>query len=273
MGRQGMNAKVIVKKDDLATVLRRLGIADGDTVMVHSSLSRFGHVDGGAETVIAAFLEVLGPRGNLVMPTLCQKDRERRFDTWNIETSPSDVGKITEVFRLRPDSIRSDHATHSVAAAGPLAAEITKGHAAASGRPGPWGDAAFALGSPWQKLYDLNATVVLLGVDLKVNTMVHFIEHLIAERALNRVSQDRRTEVEDRLHGWCKPGVWPSYDRTKLQEEIERLGLISRAQCGNALLMAVPTRPMVDHAIAAMEAAPRDWFDSSFCHWYEQEEN
>ncbi|NCQ27312.1 MAG: aminoglycoside N(3)-acetyltransferase, partial [Armatimonadetes bacterium] len=34
--------------------LRRLGVERGMKLMVHSSLRSFGHVDGGAEAVIAA---------------------------------------------------------------------------------------------------------------------------------------------------------------------------------------------------------------------------
>ena len=38
--------------------LNSIGIKKGDTVMVHSSLSSMGNVDGGAETVIEALKEV-----------------------------------------------------------------------------------------------------------------------------------------------------------------------------------------------------------------------
>ena len=38
------------------------------TVMVHSSLGRVGWTEGGPITVIEVLLDVLGPRGTLVMP-------------------------------------------------------------------------------------------------------------------------------------------------------------------------------------------------------------
>ena len=174
--------------EDIAFAVKSLGVVEGDIIVVHSSLSSLGCVDGGADTLIDAFIEVLGPNGTMIMPTLCQRDKERRFETWDIAKSPSDVGKTTEAFRLRPQSLRSNHPTHSVAAAGRLAAEIVSGHPSDYGRTGPWGDAAFAKGSPWQKIYDLNAGIVMVGVDLKANTMVHFIEHLIVERALAQAS-------------------------------------------------------------------------------------
>ena len=258
---------MVVTKNQIIAALKQLGISINDCVVVHSSLSSLGYVEGGIDTVIDAFLEVLGSEGTLVMPTLCQKEKDRRFETWNIKESPSDVGKITETFRLRPSSIRSDHPTHSVAARGPLAVEITRGHKIASGRPGPWGGAAFGKGSPWEKLYDFDAKIVLVGVDFRVNTMVHFIEHRIVEQAISHIPADRRQTFLDKVHDWNKPGVWSGFDRLKLQGECDKLGLISRVRCGNAMSMMVSTKALVDNAVRIMEADPRSWFSEEFCLW------
>lgn len=43
-----------VTEDDIYSALRKAGIKDEDTVIVHFSLKSFGRVEGGAETVIAA---------------------------------------------------------------------------------------------------------------------------------------------------------------------------------------------------------------------------
>lgn len=37
--------------------------------MVHSSLSSMGHLDGGADTAVESFLDVIGSSGTLVVPT------------------------------------------------------------------------------------------------------------------------------------------------------------------------------------------------------------
>ncbi len=256
-----------VTQQDVEDALRRLGLQAGDLVLAHSSLSAFGHVEGGSHAVTQALLAVLGPAGTLVMPTLCQKDRERRFETWDIHHSPSDVGRITEVFRLRPGSLRSDHPTHSVAAIGPLAEAVTAGHAQAGGRPGPWGDAAFAAGSPWQRFYDLDARILFLGVEMRVNTMGHFIEHLLAERNVARAPEERRPAVRAALQGWCKAGAWPAFDRMRLQESLDGMGLLSRTGCGAATLLMVPARPMVDRALALLESQPAAWFSVDCCVW------
>ncbi|NOZ20997.1 MAG: AAC(3) family N-acetyltransferase [Planctomycetes bacterium] len=261
---------VAVTQDHIVRGLKELGIVPGDVVMVHSSLSSMGYVGGGADTVIDAFLEAVGPDGTLVMPALCRADKERRFETWNIATSPSDVGRITETFRLRPGSVRSDHATHSVAAMGPLTGEITRGHKHARGRPGPWGDAAFAKDSAWQKLYDLNARYTFLGVNLRVNTMRHFIQSVLVERALTRAPADRRETLTAEVKGWCTGGVWPDYSAVEMQEHHERAGLIHRTTIGSAEVLMLHAREMVDEEIRVFEARPEDWFDEAFLAWYRE---
>ena len=55
--------KTPVTRDTLTRGLRELGVAPGSVLQVHSSLSRLGYVEGGAETVIDALLEAVGPDG------------------------------------------------------------------------------------------------------------------------------------------------------------------------------------------------------------------
>ena len=56
-------------KTSLTADLQRLGVNAGDLVMVHSSLRSLGMVDKGAQTVVDAFLDALGPSGTLVGPS------------------------------------------------------------------------------------------------------------------------------------------------------------------------------------------------------------
>ncbi len=83
------------------------------------------------------------------MPTLSMKDFEHAYDSWHINKT-SDAGYITELFRRMKGVYRSDHATHSVAAIGKLAKELTKGHTAFGTRYGIFGDYPFSHSSPWQ---------------------------------------------------------------------------------------------------------------------------
>ncbi len=56
-----------VDKEDIKRGLRELGVREGELVVVHSSLSSFGYVIGGADTVIDALLEVVGHTGTVIM--------------------------------------------------------------------------------------------------------------------------------------------------------------------------------------------------------------
>ena len=55
-------------RDVLVRGLHTLGVRNADVVMVHASLSAFGHVGGGVETLCAAIRDAAGRAGTVVMP-------------------------------------------------------------------------------------------------------------------------------------------------------------------------------------------------------------
>lgn len=102
----------VVTEADIVADLRRLGLAAGDVVLIHSSLRSFGHVRGGADAVIDALLRCVGGGGTVVVPTLSFRSDD----------------PVTEVFRRRPGAVRSLHPVSSVAAIGPAPAYLTAAH-------------------------------------------------------------------------------------------------------------------------------------------------
>jgi aminoglycoside 3-N-acetyltransferase len=163
--RIGGAIKVTVKKD-ICDVLYELGICGCDIVLLHSSLSSIERMEGGADAVIEAFIETLGTDGTLVMPAFSD-DISTPFDP---EVTPSDTGIITEKFRNVKGVIRSLHPTHSVCAYGKFAAEITENHDKA---PTPCGK-----GTPFDKICNSKGKIVLLGVDMNRNTILHAAEDI-----------------------------------------------------------------------------------------------
>lgn len=172
----------------IASDLRALGLEAGMTVMVHSSLSKLGFVAGGAQSVVAALLEVVGPSGTLMMPThsgaltdpadwqhppvpeewwQTLRDEMPAFDQ---DLTPTrSMGVIAECFRHAPGVKRSNHPTVSAAAMGPNADALTKDHQLAD---------RFGTTSPQGRLYELDGYVLLLGVDHANNTSLHLSEAL-----------------------------------------------------------------------------------------------
>ena len=54
----------MISKEDVVFSLKLMDISKGDKLLVHSSLSSIGYVDGGADTVIDALLEAVGDEGH-----------------------------------------------------------------------------------------------------------------------------------------------------------------------------------------------------------------
>ncbi len=139
--------------------LRSLGLAAGDRVVAHSSLRAVGPVEGGADAIVAALLEVVGPDGLIVAPAFTYDTA--RFDP---ATEPGRTGALAEAVRLSPGAVRSLHPTHSVAALGAGAAELCAGHELL---------AATDVDSPLDRLARSGGYVLLLGVGHVANTTVH----------------------------------------------------------------------------------------------------
>jgi aminoglycoside 3-N-acetyltransferase len=231
-----MKEKAIIAKEEIKTGLIRSGIQENDIVFFHSSLSSLGYVDGGAETVIDAFLEVVGEGGTVIVPTCVQfveghrATVEERRKAWNIHTSPSDMGLITETFRKRSASYRSDHPCENVCAIGKLAQEITRGHKTAYGRWSPWGENAYGIGSPWEKIYQYNAHYLLLGVDYYVCTLFHYAQAIYLEELMRKGGET----------------LWPEFDFIKMGRRLEGEGLVRFGNIGEATVRIMRARTIVD---------------------------
>lgn len=114
----------IISRSTLVDDLRRLGLKAGMDVMVHSSLSSVGHVDGGPGAIVDALLRVLGRDGTLMMPSF----NHRAAHVYNPKTSRTTNGAIPDAFWRRRGVIRSNHPTHAVAAHGPKAERFCRDH-------------------------------------------------------------------------------------------------------------------------------------------------
>lgn len=166
-----------ISRASLVSDLRALGLANGETVIVHSSLSGLGFVEGGAETVIDALREVLGEEGTLAMPAYPWADFSltalRQEAVFSLHETPSTMGKITEVFRRQPGVLRSAHYTHSVCALGPQAAFLTADHAQSITPVGP--------GSPFARLIECDGCILALGSAFGHITFYHVIEDTLPD--------------------------------------------------------------------------------------------
>lgn len=163
-------AKERYSKEDIKKFLLAAGLKEGDAVIVHSSLGRIGYVEGGADAVIDAFLEIIGDDGLLVMPAFSEPpyDEQEKAYIFDVRNTPAYTGKIPETFRLRKGVRRSISPMHSAAACGRKAEWIAKGHEDC--------DNPYAMSGPFGKLYELDAKIFQIGVDQLANSSIHIVE-------------------------------------------------------------------------------------------------
>lgn len=153
----------------LAADLRALGIAEGDTVLVHASFKSLGPVPGGMETVVRGLLQAIGADGTLLMPALSW--RLKPPEVFDPRTTPSMVGALPEFFRTRPGTHRSVHPSHSVCATGPKAEAYLSDHHLDTTPCGPH--------SPFRKIVEGGGKIVFLGCGLEPNTTMHALEEYV----------------------------------------------------------------------------------------------
>jgi aminoglycoside 3-N-acetyltransferase len=251
---------------DVAQGFRAVGAVSGDTVLFHGSLSSMGTVEGGPTTVINGVLEATNPNGTVAMPSLWFHGKEplQKPQDFDVKTSPSYVGALSEAFRTDPRSVRSHDWSHSVSAIGARAAELVAGHDTCPILHTPWSLRAFSDGSPWDKLYQWNALYCFIGVTMRVCTMKHYMEARILAECLRQAPPDRHEALQARLVRYGAPGIWPSYNSELMGELLAKRGLVRVAKIGSATLRAIRARTLVDETFPLLRQAPQDWFAKPF---------
>ncbi|MDI6784051.1 MAG: AAC(3) family N-acetyltransferase [bacterium] len=244
----------MVTKHGIIQGLQELGLTKGGIALVHSSLSSFGDVDGGVETVIDALLETVGEEGTIIVPTLTgtaehNADNPPVFDPIN---SSCWTGKIPETFRHRVNAVRSLHPTHSVAAIGNLAEYIIANHEQS--------ETPCALDSPYGKLFKLGGSILLLGVMHSSSTLLHLVEE-IAQSPYHMqpewvdaqlITPDgTTTTVRCQIHLWGWDRDFNKIDTLLSDAGIQRIGKI-----GKSMVRLIAARPTVELVLRKLESDP-----------------
>jgi aminoglycoside 3-N-acetyltransferase len=158
-----LQPQTMLSRSGLVADLRALGVEKGMDLMVHSSLSAIGAVQGGADAVVDALLSAVGPRGTLLMPSF----NHRAAQVFNPQTTPTTNGAIPDCLWRRPEAVRSMHPTHAVAAIGPQAQAYCAEHLDV----GIWDQR-----SPIGKLVHGGGYILALGTTHMTSTAYHVAE-------------------------------------------------------------------------------------------------
>lgn len=151
----------------LAQNWRNSGIHPGDIVLVHSSLKRSLQMyNATPQAIMESFLEAVGVSGTVLFPLF-------NFDftkgvPFDIRTTPSQMGALTEAARMHPDAVRSGHPIYSFAIIGPEARKFEVNNFSGYGPD-----------SPFAILHQLDGKIAVLDLDdLNSMTFYHHIEEM-----------------------------------------------------------------------------------------------
>ena len=251
--------------DSLATDLRKLGLSEGMTVLVHTSLSSLGWVAGGEQAVIQALEQVITPQGTLVMPTMTPQLSEpatwtdpsvptrwwpqirEQLPVYRPDLTPSrGVGAVPEAFRKQDGVVRSEHPHTSFSAWGRRASHVVSPH--------PLHD-RLGKASPLGRLYALDGVTLLLGVGYASATMLHLAEAM-ADLPRQRTVSCSAPVLADGERRWITYSdiATSNADFDALGADFETGGgVVEQGRVGQADARLIPVRPLVDFAVTWME--------------------
>ena len=155
---------------------------DYEILMVHTSVNHMLPMYTGTPIALMQMLiDFCGPERTLAMPAFHLGDPQlddvvesyRRNPLFDVRRTPSQMGIVTELFRRSKGARQSLHPTHRVAAIGPLADDLTRGHQTAG--------TAFGRGTPFEFMARHDTCILGIGKPFEVLSQVHHVEDLLGE--------------------------------------------------------------------------------------------
>jgi aminoglycoside N3'-acetyltransferase len=136
-----------------------------------------------------------------------------------------------------PDTHRSDHYSHSVAALGKGAKEFVAGHVRQEGLQSKWGR-TYDTHSPMYRAYEAGGKVLMLGADYTSSTYIHLAEIKYWTGHLDGDTISKH----------------PFTDMTRLGEWWDRAGRLSIGRVGNSKCRLFGIRDYVDAVVRELES-------------------
>lgn len=233
-------------KERITEDLQELRILPGDSVLVHSSMRALGAVEGGADSVIEALLEAVGPEGTVAAPTFAnaRKTAESEAVPNSDSVAIDRVGILPARLLQHDGSARSGHRALSFTAVGKNAGFITS--------EAPF---HYPLGSnsPLAKLYQLNAGILLLGVGHEANSAIHLAE-VWADVPYGR----RKAVVLNEKNEWQDMFGSPECSRGfhKIEPVLRQARILREGYVGNAPSQFMRIQHAVSLAIEMLKGDP-----------------
>jgi aminoglycoside 3-N-acetyltransferase len=243
----------MLTKSDMVKDFQAIGLRLGDTLLVHSSYKSLGGVEGGPQTVIDALLEVLGTEGTLIMPTF-------NFDfckgePWDVRSTPSHMGAMTNMVREHPDAKRIFHPIYSFAILGKHAEFLTQERYKSSYGPN----------SLFAKLRELDGKIMVIGLRYTDSmTFFHHVEEMegvdyrYMKEFTGMVTDEDGNTYEDTFTMLVRDldmGVITEVD--PMGELMEEAGIIVVRKIGGAKVCLMKANNVYEFAAREMRRDPR----------------
>jgi aminoglycoside 3-N-acetyltransferase len=239
--------------------LKHLGVRPGDVLMVHAGLRALGPIRGGAAELVRALQASVGPQGTLV----AYVDFEPFFDTDDEEAvarmpefdpltarAALDHGVLHETMRTWPGARRSAHPDAGVVAIGAQAEWIADPH------PFLYG---YGRGTPFERVLQAGAKVLMLGAPLDTITLLHYAEHVanIPEKRVVRYRRlmpgERWVDFEEFDTGDPVSEKLPSNCFELIAEDFLRSGKGVDGKVGAGRAVLLDAQDLVDFGVAWIE--------------------
>lgn len=221
--------------DQLRRALNDVTGGGVDMMLVHSALSGCGQFTAGVPDIVAALRE---HAGTLCLPThtYCYPAAfGQPGPVFDPAITPSKNGILTETFRTQAGVLRSINATHSLAASGPQEKALTENHEVL--------DAPCGKDSPWDRLVQRNAGVLLFGVSFRAYTPYHTAEDAADSPytyELGTVDRLRYVGTDGQVHERrSRRQSWTPRRFAEAGDLLERNGLVKRVALGRGHLLFV----------------------------------
>jgi aminoglycoside 3-N-acetyltransferase len=142
--------------------------------MVHCAFDMSHCFRGSIERLTDVFIDAVGPDGHLLMVSLPYRsssfDYVRRAKAFDVRKTPSMMGMVSELFRRRPEVLRSLHPTHPVLVRGRRAGNFVDAHPAC--RPADRAARSTSLPAPTDRSSS--------STSCSRPTFFHYLEHLVS---------------------------------------------------------------------------------------------
>jgi len=250
----------MINKDNFHHAIHELGIQNS-SICIHSSIKSFGcPIEGGAETVISAFIDEkctimvpafddecevyppyhLRPRQNAAGDYSYWENKQfgvpKTFTVDSKDITIEDMGILPYTLVSMQTRKRGNNLLNSMSAFGEYAVDLVSEQSAEN----VW--------APFRKLCELNGYVLLMGVRLYRATIIHYAEQLAGRSPFVRWANNQDGIPSVCNTGGCSHGYENFAD---LLKPIEKCITI-----GNSLWRCFPAKEMVDVCVKAIQETP-----------------